>query len=291
MTQNSLFTKRNLYVYATLLSFAVLFAIILSSMYAVPTGNVQVIRIIGAITATSDIFSSTVSSSEVITAIESAEANPNIKAIILEINSPGGTVVGSAEIVEKLKQVEKPTVAWIREVGTSGAYWVATATDAIVAHNLSLTGSVGVTGSYLEFTGFMEDYRIGYVNLSKPENKEIGSPFRQMTEEEMEILDNILEETYNYFLEDVSNNRNIDIEILRENTKKGAIILGKDAYELDLVDYLGGKETAINVTKGLANITEVELIETRTSVSLIDILANLKSNFNIFEKGIFSLKA
>src|SRR3989344_2238928 len=94
------------------------------------------------------------SSSVIVSFIEKAEKNNAIKGILLEINSPGGTVIASKEIAESVKKSKKPTVAWIREVGASGAYWVASSSDAIVADPLSITGSIGVISSYLEFGGF-----------------------------------------------------------------------------------------------------------------------------------------
>ncbi len=264
--------------------------LIIGTLLSKPSGNVQVISITGAITSsTGDFLSTGTTSDYIVDALESAESDNSIKAVILEINSPGGTVVGSVEAVEKVKSMEKPVIAWIREVGASGAYWIASASDAIVAHNLSITGSVGVTASYLEFTGFMDRYNISYVDLSLPENKEIGSQFKNLTEEERLILENILEKTYAYFLEDVAVNRKIDKEVLKARTNKGSIILGDEAYKLGLIDYLGGKETAINVTKKLANLTDIELLYTQQDLSIFSALRNIKSNVYSLEE--FSLKA
>src|SRR3989338_6818866 len=104
----------------------------------------------------SSFFESATASSETIKFIEKADKNPSIKAIILEINSPGGSAVASEEIANAVKKTNKTTVAWIREIGTSGAYWIASSSDHIVASRMSVTGSIGVIASYLEFEGLVD---------------------------------------------------------------------------------------------------------------------------------------
>ena len=99
-------------------------------------------------------------STGVISYLNKAKNDNTIKAVILEINSPGGEALASREIVEAVKGMNKPVVAWIRDVGASGAYWVASASDSIIADELSVTGSIGVLGSYLQFEGLMNKYGI-----------------------------------------------------------------------------------------------------------------------------------
>ena len=106
--------------------------------------------------------STTVKSQTLVTFIQQANKDDSVKGILLEINSPGGTVVASKEIVQAVKDSEKPVVAYIREIGTSGAYWVASASDHIIADELSMTGSIGVVSSFLEFSGLMEEYCVTY---------------------------------------------------------------------------------------------------------------------------------
>ncbi|MEK6861331.1 MAG: S49 family peptidase, partial [Nanoarchaeota archaeon] len=123
--------------------------------------KIAVINIKGAISTENGggdfLRSGTIGSGSVVGFIESANNDKNVKAIILNINSPGGTVVGSKEIVDSIKKVNKPVVALIREVGASGAYWIASASDIIVAETLSVTGSIGVIGSYLEFSDLFSE--------------------------------------------------------------------------------------------------------------------------------------
>ena len=115
------------------------------------SGNIALVQINGIITVGKGdgFFETVASSTEISNLIEKADKNPRIKAIILEISSGGGSPVGSAEIANAVKKTEKLTVAVIKDIGASGAYWVASSADIIVANELSFVGSVGVRGSYL----------------------------------------------------------------------------------------------------------------------------------------------
>ena len=119
-------------------------------------GNVALIRIRGPIMVdkSSDFISQSHASSEnIIRLIDEADENPSIKAFIFDINSPGGSAVASDEIASRIKKLDKPTIALIREIGASGGYWIASSADVIVANKMSITGSIGVISSYLEFSG------------------------------------------------------------------------------------------------------------------------------------------
>ena len=149
-------------------------------------GNVAMIPIEGVIVGTDSsglFFDDSVSSLDTIELIEKADRNPNIKAIILQINSPGGSAVASEEIANAVKKTNKTTVAWIREAGASGAYWIASSADYIVSSRVSITGSIGVIASYLEFGNFLEDHNVTYRRLVAGKYKDMGSPMREMTDE------------------------------------------------------------------------------------------------------------
>ena len=210
--------------------------------------NVAVIPIEGTITTTGGynfMFQRTTSSSEIISFIDDAVKDKNIKAIIFEINSPGGSAVASSEIAEAIKEAkkEKLTVALIREQGTSGAYWVASACDHIIAHPLSFTGSIGVIASYLEFSGLLEKYNITYEKLTSGEHKDIMSPYRELTEDERKAIMEKLDIIYEDFVQEVGHNRNMSEEKVRE-LADGMFYLGKEAKDLGLVDELGTEKDA-----------------------------------------------
>ena len=215
-------------------------------------------------------------SSDIINYLEKAENDNTIKAVILEINSPGGTVIGSKEIADKVKSLDKPVVSWIREVGASGAYWVASASDAIVADPLSITGSIGVVSSYLEFDKLFEKYGVTYERLVSGQFKDAGSPYKELTDEERNLLQGKIDLIHDTFVKDVSENRGKNLG----KYATGEFFLGSEAYKLGLIDYLGGKEKAINVSKELAKIEKAKTVTFRSKKSLLGSLDKYFTKFS-----------
>ncbi len=254
------------------------------------SGNVALIPIEGVILGSEDsefLFESITSSLETVEFIEKAEKNPNIKAIILEINSPGGSAVASEEIANAVKKTNKTTVAWVREVGASGAYWIASASDHIVANRVSITGSIGVIASYLEFPGLLERYNISYRRLVSGKYKDIGSPFKEMTDEEKEIFQRNLDEIRDYFVSEVAKNRNLNKKDV-DKIANGLFYLGSEAKELGLVDELGGKDEVIAYIEKKEGI-KAEVVEYKKEKTLFDILSDVISKQSFFVgKGIGS---
>ncbi len=247
------------------------------------SGNVAVIPIEGIITGSSDsefLFDSMASSPDIIELIEKADQNPNIKAIVLEINSPGGSAVASEEIVNAVKKTNKTTVAWIREVGASGGYWVASSADHVVANRMSITGSIGVIASYLEFPGLLEEYNITYQRLVSGKYKDMGSPFKEMTAEEKAIFQGYLDEMKDYFASEVAANRKMSKKDV-DKVANGLFYLGAQAKEYGLIDELGGKQEVINYIQNIEGI-EVELVEYRKEPSLLEILGRVMSRQSFF---------
>lgn len=206
------------------------------------------------------LFSSSTSGQAIVDKIEEANADSSVKGIVLEINSPGGTVMGSKVIVDALKKVDKPVVAVITESGTSGAYWVASQADYIVADQLSIVGSIGVLGSYLEFGGLLEDYNVTYQRLVTGKYKDISSPYREMSAEEEKLILERLQGIHDYFVADVAQGRHMQVADV-EKLANGLFYLGQDSVELGLVDYIGNKDYAVSFTKELAGITDGEVSE------------------------------
>ncbi len=210
-------------------------------------GNVAVIEITGTILAEEDvdfIFEEVTSSDDIRTLIRRAERNDDIKAIVFKINSPGGSAVASEEIANEIKKTNKTTVAWIREIGTSGAYWIASASDYVIANRMSITGSIGVTASYLGFSGFIAEHNVTYERLVSGNLKDIGSPFKEMTEEEKVLFQKSLDSIHEYFVEEIAENRNLKKRDV-EKIATGQFFIGAEAKELGLVDELGGREEVI----------------------------------------------
>jgi len=218
-------------------------------------GNVAMIKVEGPIMVSSDSpFSEQASSSDIIGFIEDADNNPAINAIIIDVNSPGGSAVASDEIASAIRKANKTTVSVIREVGASGGYWVASAADHVIANRMSVTGSIGVLGSYLEFSGFLDRYNVTYQRLVSGKYKDIGTPLKELTGEERSLIQDVLDEIHEDFILAVSENRNLNPEDVRK-IADGMLFTGKRAKDLGLVDELGGIEEAKLYLNRTLNIT------------------------------------
>jgi len=183
----------------------------------------------------------------------------SVKGVILEIDSPGGAVVASKQLAAKVKSMDKPVVALVKESAASGAYWVASSSDWIVSDELSVIGSIGVIGSYLQFSDLMKEYGVDYERLVAGDMKDLGSPFKELTSEERKLLQTRLDEIHAYFMNDVALSRKISIESIKE-ISDGSFYLGREAKELGLVDEFGNMEIAFNATKRLADVKDARLV-------------------------------
>ncbi len=197
-------------------------------------------------------------------------------AILYEINSGGGAVVASKETVRVIDEAEVPTVCRMKEVGASGAYWAASACDVVVADALTLTGSIGVSSTYLEFSGLLERFGVEYVNLTAGRFKDMGSRYKNLTDAERERFDAILGETHDALITSIAENRGIPVEQV-EAAATGEVFLGREAKERGLVDRLGGRETAVEAAKELTNTTALETT-TYSPPQKFDILSYLFSS-------------
>lgn len=275
-----------------LLVMLVIFSFFLTIMYYIfagsdvesLSGNVALIPVKGIILGddSSDfLFDDALSSQETIEMIEKAGKNPNIRAIIFEINSPGGSPVASEEIANAIKKTNKTSVAWIREIGTSGAYWVASSTDYIIASRVSITGSIGVIASYTEFSGIMKDYNLTYRRLISGKYKDIGDPFKELVPEEQEILQSYLDSIRDYFVEEVAKNRNMKKQEV-EKAANGLFYLGGEAKKLGLIDEIGGKDEAIAYIEEKEGIT-ADIVEYESEKTLLDLFAGAlgKQSFSL----------
>lgn len=225
--------------------------------------NTAVIRIIGPISGNDAGFfaDSGASSTVIVEQLRKARDDETITGVVLEINSPGGSAVASDEIAQAVKEIRangKPVVAWIRESGASGAYWIASASDHVVANRMSITGSIGVIGSYMEFDEFLDEWNISYNRLFAGERKDIGDPFVDLTPQKAAFLQKKIDKIHEFFILEVAENRNMSIDTVRP-LADGSFYLGVEALELGLIDEVGGENEA------------VAYIESRTghSVSLV----------------------
>ncbi len=258
-------------------------------------GNVALIPIKGELVTESASFlpGTETSSHDLVKLIEKADKDDFIEGIIFEINSPGGSAIASDEVAEAIKAVKKPNVAWIREEGASGAYWIATSTDYIVANRMSIVGSIGVTASYLRLGGLLNKYNITYERMVSGRLKDEGSPFRDATPEEKEKLQAILDKIHSEFIEQVADGRNMSRQSV-ERIATGEVFLGMDAKEIGLVDELGGKAEAIKYLEEKLE-RKASIVEYKKKRSILDSFSETMSGqFFYLGKGIgssFSAKA
>jgi protease-4 len=187
--------------------------------------------------------------------LETARDDEKIGAVVIDINSPGGLPVATREIGEKIKQVKmkKPVVAWIGESGTSGGYWIATTSDWVMADPLSVVGSIGVIMEVPNLSGLMEKLGVQITTIKGGDYKDIGSPFRNMTDDEIALLENISAQLHEEFINEVSQNRELNLTQTRK-LADGQIYLGRKALELGLIDELGTRDDAIEKAAELAGI-------------------------------------
>lgn len=268
-----------------IVSFVFLFILplVFSSFIDTEKGNVAIIPINGVITADGEDYlgRETATSQDIIELIEKAEKEPKIEAIVLEINSPGGSPVASDEIgsaVKKIRKAGKPVVAIIRDVGASGGYWVASATDHIIANRMSITGSIGVLSSYLEFSGLMEKYGVGYEKLVGGKYKDLGTPYRKLAPEEEKIIQGKIDKLHDIFIKEVALNRHLEESKVR-TMATGEFFLGVEALDLGLVDELGNLDTAKEYLQIVQGIKKIETVRYEAESSFLKLLTKLWADF------------
>jgi protease-4 len=185
--------------------------------------------------------------------LHKAEKDSSVKAIVIEINSPGGSVVASEEIADAIDETTKPTVAWFSEMALSGGYYVGSSADYIVADQASITGSIGVISIFPEYSRLMDKIGVNFTVVKGGEFKDFSSGFRPMTDEEREMMEDVILEVYEQFLQRVAEKRNFTKAYARE-VAQGKIYSGIKATELGLADEVGNKERAIEIASRMGGI-------------------------------------
>lgn len=173
-------------------------------------------------------------------------SDEQIKALILNVNSPGGTVVGSEKIYNILRKIsaKKPVVVVMGTLAASGGYLISLGGDYIVSHNGTITGSIGVIFQSLEVTDLAKTLGITFENFKSGELKAAPNPTEKVTEAVRQAIMSNVYDTYEYFIELVSLRRNIPIEEVRK-IADGRIYSGRQALKLKLVDAVGSEDEAI----------------------------------------------
>jgi len=227
---------------------------------------VAVIRLNGVISSGSDSFSSAgITPGLVENLLAQAASNPDVKAVVLHINSPGGSVVASNQIYHMLKDFEKPIVVWMDETAASGGYYIACGTDYVIAHPDTLTGSIGVISQFINAEDLLEEIGVDVVVITTGPRKDTGSLFRDMTEEELAYWQTIIDEVYEEFVDIVAEERGLPEETVRE-LADGSVYTGRQALEAGLVDAVGlpqdaiAKAAELGGIEGKPHVIEIEAV-------------------------------
>ena len=178
-----------------------------------------------------------------------------IKAIVLRINSPGGAVGPTQDIYREIKRTAetKKVVASLGGVAASGGYYIAAATHKIVANPGTITGSIGVIIEFVHFEELLNKIGVDLVVRKSGEFKDIGSPHRELTDRDKEIIDALIADIQGQFVDAVAGGRALPIEKVKQ-IADGRIFSGARAKELDLVDVLGNFQDAVDVAKEMVAI-------------------------------------
>ncbi|PIN84656.1 MAG: signal peptide peptidase SppA [Candidatus Diapherotrites archaeon CG11_big_fil_rev_8_21_14_0_20_37_9] len=244
-------------------------ALVIVIVVLFPVGNgigasgVGVIPLKGEISnqGSGSIFEQSYTANDIVDLIDDAENDSSVGVIFLDIDSPGGEVVASKQIVYKLRSVEKPTFAYIGSVGASGAYYVAAATDYIVADEDSITGSIGVISTVMNFEELFDNLGIKVTLIKEGKFKAIGSPFKEFTKEEQKLIQDILQETAIGFKADVFEFRKDKMERSElDAVADGRIMSGRQALKSHLVDELLTKEEALQKAAELNNLKNSHIV-------------------------------
>lgn len=224
--------------------------------------------------------------------LKRAEGDGSIKAVVVDINSPGGSVVASDEIARAIEEFEKPTVAWVGEMGASGAYYVASSCDYIVADRASIVGSIGVISIFPEYSRLMEKIGVNVTVVKGGEFKDFSTGFRPLTDEEKAMMEDIVGDIYDQFLTIVADNRNLSKSYV-ESVADGKVYTGKKAKELGLVDEVGGREKAIDIAAHMGGIEgEPKVVEYKKTGFFGEFVGTAFANFGYgFAKGLIEMGA
>jgi protease-4 len=196
---------------------------------------------------------------EVVARLHHAEKDEEVRAVLLEINSPGGSITASDILYHEIMDFKERTgarvVAALMDVAASGGYYIALPADRIVAHPTTITGSVGVILVQPKITGLMDKLGLGVEVNKSGSQKDIGSPFRPSTAEEQKIMQGLTDELGGRFLSLVARHRQIGSENLAK-IASARIYLATEALQLKLVDAVGYLKDAISQAKALAGLPE-----------------------------------
>ena len=216
------------------------------------------------------------SSLEIVRLLNDVKKNKRVKALVMEISSPGGHPFPCKEIAEAIKEIGKPTVAWVRETAASGGYWIASATNVIVADALSTIGSVGVASFRPDFSEMMKKIGIDVNVVTSGIQKRFGLPFVAPSEEEKQTTEEEIRIIQQLFLTEIRRNRNLSDEVV-EQISSGRTFFGEEARKVGLIDELGGKDKAFEIAARKAKLKSYRISDYTQKLKKRGLLSRLFS--------------
>lgn len=265
--------KKKRWVIGAIILLCIVFAVFLQpsrpakKTVSTDNGYVAVIRVEGPIVGAADIPSNlfsggtTASSGRLMKEIRQAAADPAAKAVLLRINSPGGSATASQEIgdeIDRLKTSGKPVVVSMGDMCASGGYWLAAKGDRVFANPSSMTGSIGVYIGYTNYEELMGKLGINNDKIKSGAHKDILSPDRPMTPEERALVQGMVDDIYEQFVEVVATGRQMDPQQVRE-LADGRIFTGRQAQAAGLVDAMGNYYDALDYTANLVGLPTTDV--------------------------------
>jgi protease-4 len=247
-----------IYIFTTFL----LLFIIAGSLYfimgandlGISTGRVEVIYVQGIMLTGSIPTGFGIATSEEITqSLKDADEDDNIKAIVLRINSPGGSPAAAQEIVSRMKKIDKPIVISMGDVAASAAYYISAPADKILANPDTITGSIGVIWEFQNRSKFYDKEGTSFYIAKSGELKDMGGDWKGLSDEEKQYADQVISQAYSRFVKEVADDRNLSISNVKD-LADGRIYTGAKAMELGLVDELGSLDDAIEIAAKLGGI-------------------------------------
>lgn len=239
-----------------------------------PTQKISVINVEGMI-------ASDQSNDTIVDMLKEAQKDPQIAGVIMQINSPGGSVYASEKIykeIKKLQEINKPVYAVMEELAASGGYYISAPCDKIYASNETWTGSIGVIMQSYSLEGLFDEYGIKEQNITTGKMKDAGSPGSDMDNEEKEYFQGLVDSAFGRFVKVVSEGRDMSEKEVRK-LADGRVYDGSQALENGLVDNIGDLEDAYKDMTEAYNLSDPMLVEK----------SDVFSNFSKYFPGFKSL--
>jgi protease-4 len=231
------------------------------------------------------------SATSIIAQIEKAVRDEAVRAIVVHINSPGGTVIASDNIYNalvKAKQAGKKIVVSMGDVAASGGYYIAAPADAIFAHRDTITGSIGVIYRLANVRKAAE--WIGYeeIVIASGSLKNMGSPFEQISDQQRQVFRTLVEQSYDTFVSIIAQGRKINEDTVR-SIADGRIYSGSQAKALGLVDELGTLEDATDYAAKMINATDAQVVRYTLPQSAFGLFERLLGTRSVSEEVLQAL--